>query len=205
VLFEAAYYNSQFEKVWRVREMKLTGSRKIMGGLALAGSLMLTGVVGFAQQEKQEGAGDKARSERHWRGGREGREGGEGRGMRGGFGGGFAEKLNLTDAQKEQMKQIAARFHESTKALRQQGRGERGDEFDALKDGTFNEAAVRAAAQARANARVEMEVAHARMMSEMYAVLTPEQKAQLAAERQQREQKRQEWRSRRQESPAQVQ
>ncbi|HEY0386477.1 MAG TPA: Spy/CpxP family protein refolding chaperone [Pyrinomonadaceae bacterium] len=190
--------------------MKLTGSRKIMGGLALAGSLMLTGVVGFAQQEKQEGAGDKARAERHWRGGREGRgdnEGrGEGRGMRDGFGGRFAEKLNLTDAQKEQMKQIAARFRESTKALRQQGRGERGDEFDALKDGTFNEAAVRAAAQARANARVEMEVARARMMSEMYAVLTPEQKAQLAAERQQREQKRQEWRSRRQQSsPAQVQ
>jgi protein CpxP len=184
--------------------MKLTGSRKIVSGLALAGSLMLTGVVGFAQQEKQEGPGGKERTERHWRGGREG-GGDEGRGMKGGFGEGFAEKLNLTDAQKEQMKQIAARFRESTKALRQQGRENRGGEFDALKDGTFNDAAVRAAAQARANARVEMEVAHARMMSEMYAILTPEQKAQLAAERQQREQKRQEWRSRRQASPAQVQ
>jgi Spy/CpxP family protein refolding chaperone len=35
------------------------------------------------------------------------------------------------------------------------------------------------------------------MMFEMYNVLTAEQKAQLAAERQQHEQKRQEWRSRR--------
>ena len=38
-----------------------------------------------------------------------------------------------------------------------------------------------AAAQARANAHVEMEVARARMMSEMYAVLTPEQKADIIA------------------------
>jgi Spy/CpxP family protein refolding chaperone len=42
-----------------------------------------------------------------------------------------------------------------------------------------------------------MEVQRARMMSEMYAVLTAEQKAQLATERQQREQKRQERRNRR--------
>jgi Spy/CpxP family protein refolding chaperone len=56
---------------------------------------------------------------------------------------------------------------------------------------------VRSAAQARANAQVELEVSRARMMSEMYAVLTPEQKTQLATERQQWEQKRQERRARR--------
>jgi Spy/CpxP family protein refolding chaperone len=43
------------------------------------------------------------------------------------------------------------------------------------------------------------------MMSEMFAVLTAEQKAQLAAERQQREQRRQERRSRRQAAPADMQ
>jgi len=42
-----------------------------------------------------------------------------------------------------------------------------------------------------------MEVAQARMMSEMYAVLTAEQKAQLATQRQQWEQKRQERRGNR--------
>jgi Spy/CpxP family protein refolding chaperone len=162
---------------------------------------MLTGLIGFAQQQQQTpGQGDKERAERHMRGEGEGR--GEGHG---GFAGHFAEKLNLTDAQKAQMKQIADRFHESTKALRGQHREDRDGGFDAFKDGAFNEAAVRAEAQARANAQVEMEVARARMMSEMYNVLTPEQKAQLAAEKQQREQKRQEWRSRRGANPAQNQ
>lgn len=181
--------------------MQLTKTKKLIGGLALATTLMMTGMIGFAQQQQETGQerGGHERGERHGRGG-----GKEGRGMRGGFGGRFFESLNLTDAQKEQMKQIATRYHESAKAQWQQNRGERGERgggFDPLKDGTFNEAAVRAAAQARANARVEMEVQRARMMSEMFAVLTPEQKAQLAAQRQQREQKRQEWRSRRQANP----
>ncbi|MCA1634276.1 MAG: Spy/CpxP family protein refolding chaperone [Acidobacteria bacterium] len=174
-----------------------------MGRLALAGTMLLTGVVGFAQQESPQGqGGGKEHAGRHGDGhGRGGRRGGM-RGERDGFGGPFS-KLNLTDAQKEQMKQIAARFHESAKARRGQMRGERGRGGFGAFNGTFDEAAVRAAAQARANARVEMEVAHARMMSEMYNVLTAEQKAQFAAARQQREQKRQERRGRRGENPGQ--
>jgi hypothetical protein len=58
-------------------------------------------------------------------------------------------------------------------------------------------AAVRADARARADAQVEREVAQARMVYEMYNVLTAEQKAQLQAARQQREQRRQEFRTRR--------
>lgn len=183
--------------------MKLVNSKKIFGAITLAGSLLMLGITGIAQQPSaaQEQNGQQ-RQERGWRGkgGKGGRHGGGMRGgMRGGFGGRFAEKLNLTDAQKAQMQQIAARYHESFKAKRQQGRGERrgGGEFGAFGGGTFDEAAVRAAAQARANARVEMEVARARMMNEMYNVLTAEQKAQLATERQQWEQKRQERRANR--------
>jgi periplasmic protein CpxP/Spy len=183
-----------------IKLMQLAGTKKIVSGLVLAGTLALTGIVGFAQQETGQEQGRGNRAERHWREGDKGRHG-----MRGGFGGRFFEKLNLTDAQKAQVEQIAARYRESGKALRQQNRENRGGEFDAFKDGAFNESAFRAAAQARANARVEMEVQHARMMSEIYAVLTPEQKAQLAAERQQREQKRQEWRTRRQSNQVQDQ
>ena len=174
--------------------MKLTGTKKIMGGITIAGALAVTGIIGFAQQKTTEEQGSPERVERQeGRGHRGGR-----RGMDGGFmGGRFAEKLNLTDTQKEQMKQIATRFHESTKALREESRGGREDKLGMFNGGTFDEAAVRAAAQARANKHVEMEVARARMMSEMFAILTPEQKAQLAAERQQMEQKRQEWRTRR--------
>lgn len=168
-------------------------ARKFAGGLALAGAIALTGVVGFAQQTGQS-QNERQRGERGW--------GGEGRGghKRGGFGregraGGPFANLNLTDAQKAQMEQIAERFRQSTEAARGQGRGERGGEFDALKGGTFNESAVRAAAQARANRQVEMEVARARMMFEMYNVLTPEQKAQLETERQQRKQRREQFRN----------
>ena len=178
--------------------MQLIGSKKFIGGLALAGTMALTGIVGNAQQETAPGQGGGARAEQH-----HGKRGGHG--MRGGFAGHFAHSLNLTDAQKEQMRQIAARYRESTRALREQGRAARDGQSNSFNGGVFDETAVRAAAQARANARVEMEVAHARMMSEMYAVLTPEQKAQLAAERQQREQKRQERRARRGINPGQIQ
>jgi periplasmic protein CpxP/Spy len=182
--------------------MQLTRTRKIVGGLALAGTMALSGIAGFAQQTTTpQGQGGKDHAGRHGghRGGGEGgMKRGGGRGMRGGFGGHFAEKLNLTDAQKAQMEQISARYRESAKALRgQRGEGRRKGGFEAFNGGTFNEAEVRAAAQARANARVEMQVQRARMMSEMYNVLTAEQKAQLATERQQREQKRQERRTRR--------
>lgn len=180
--------------------MKLSGTKKILGGLALAGTIALTAGVGVAQQETKQGQGAQEQAGREWkRGGHKGH-----RGMRGGrgFGGHFAEKLNLTDAQKEQMRQISARYRETAKATRDERRGGRGgNEFDAFNGGAFDEAAVRAAAQARANAQVERQVAHARMMHEMYNVLTAEQKAQLAAERQQREQRRQERRTRRNADP----
>jgi protein CpxP len=111
----------------------------------------------------------------------------------GGVLGPLARDLNLTDAQKEQIKQLEDKFMASTKDLHEQMRTAGGDPFDALKDGAFDEAAVRAAAQARANIQVELEVAHARLLSQVYALLTPEQKAQLAARRQQFEQERQHW------------
>ncbi|HEV2800859.1 MAG TPA: Spy/CpxP family protein refolding chaperone [Pyrinomonadaceae bacterium] len=176
--------------------MQLTRSRKIVGGLALAGTMALSGIVGFAQQGTTQGTQDGAKQRGAWGRGEHGGRGKGGHGMRGGR---FFERLNLTDAQKAQIEQITTRYRETAKAQRQQfkGRGERRGGFDAFNGGTFNEAEVRAAAQARANAQVEREVQHARMMSELYAVLTAEQKAQLAAERQQREQRRQERRQRR--------
>jgi protein CpxP len=184
--------------------MNLNAVKKLTGGLALAGAIALTGVVGFAQTGQ--GQNERPRGERGWgrgegrahKGGGFGREGG-------GFGGRFAEKLNLTDAQKAQMEQIEERFRQQTQSLREQGRGDRGEGFDAFGGGTFNESAVRAAAQARANRQVEMEVARARMMHEMYNVLTPEQKSQLEADRQQRRQRRQEFRNQRNQNPGQIQ
>lgn len=175
--------------------MRLKGSRKFVGGLALAAGFALTGVVGVSAQQEQGRQGDgQGRAERPW-GQKEGGRGGE---RRGGFGGRFGAELNLTDAQREQLRQIEERYRASFKT-QDEARGQRQERggYDPLASGTFDEAAVRAAAQARAAAQVEREVAHARMMHEMYNVLTSEQKAQLTAARQQREQRRQEFRTRR--------
>ena len=117
------------------------------------------------------------------------------RGPHGPHGGNLVEHLSraldLTDAQKAQVKQIEDSLRESTKSLHEQlaKSGDGGGPLDGFREG-FDEAAVRSAAQARAAVHVEMEVAHARAMSQIYALLTDAQKAKLAELRQQFEQHR---------------
>lgn len=120
--------------------------------------------------------------------------GGHGRhGGPGGFGGPgglgpLARELNLTDAQKAQIKQIEDSFRDSTKSLHEQLFKTGGGPLDGLTD-NFDEAAARSAAQQRAGIQVELEVQHAKMMSQIYALLTADQKAkvtQIKAEMQQR-------------------
>ncbi len=87
--------------------------------------------------------------------------------------------LNLTDAQKEQIKQIHENFAEQTRALHEQMRALHENQAGPM-SGSFDEAAVRAAAEARAKIHVELEVLHAKMMSQVANVLTAEQRAQMA-------------------------
>jgi len=143
--------------------MRLTRKRIIGGALAFAAAFLMS-VAALAQ------------------GGPGGHRGPHGPG---GPGGSllehFSQALNLTDAQKTQIKQLEDSFRESTKSLHEQlEKAGPGDPFDAVTAGTFDEAAVRAAAQARAAVQVELEVAHAKFFSQVYALLTPEQKAKLA-------------------------
>src|SRR5215203_2039950 len=146
--------------------------KRIMGGaVALAAALMMTAAA-FAQHGPGGPGG-------HDPGG-PGHHGGPG-GPGGSLLGHFSQVLNLTDAQKAQIKQLEDGFKESTKGLQEQlGKAGPGGPFEALNGGAFDEAAVRASAQARANLHVELEVAHARFFSQVYAVLTAEQKAKLA-------------------------
>ena len=88
--------------------------------------------------------------------------------------------LNLTDAQKEQVKKIHESFDESTKALREQMRDLHDNDTADPLSGNFDEATFRSTAEARAKIQVEMEVQHAKMMSQVASILTAEQKAQLA-------------------------
>ena len=144
--------------------------KKIIGGALGFAAAFVMSVAAFAQ---------------HGPGGPGGHRGLHGPGGPGGPGGSllghFSQVLNLTDAQKAQIKQLEDGFRESTKSLHEQlEKAGPGDPFDAVTSGTFDEAAVRAAAQARANLHVELEVAHAKFFSQVYALLTAEQKAKLA-------------------------
>ena len=166
--------------------MKLQ-KNKLASVLALLGLLTLTlAMTVFAQQRGQrpgpppEGPGGF------------GQRGPGGPGGRGGFGP-MERELNLTDEQKAQMKVLQEGFEKKTAGLREQMfKGHDGPPAE-LQDGAFDEAAVRAAAQARANIQVELEVEHARLMSQMRALLTVEQKAKLAELRQQFEQRRRDF------------
>ncbi len=94
----------------------------------------------------------------------------------------FGRDLNLTDDQKAQIKKIQDSFAEGDRALFDQMRTLHQNEADPM-SGAFDESAARAAAEARAKIQVELEVSHAKMMSQIASVLTADQKAQLAAKR----------------------
>ena len=160
--------------------MRSAKTKFIGGALVLAAALLIT-VVGFARQGGPGGFGGPPPP---------GGPGRHGPGGPGGVLGPLARELDLTDAQKAQIKQIEDGFRESTRSLHEQLFKSGGGPLEGLKDGAFDEASVRAAAQARASIQVELEVAHARMLSQIYALLTADQKAKLAELRQQFEQGR---------------
>jgi Spy/CpxP family protein refolding chaperone len=156
--------------------------KKMSGVIAIAGALLLTMAMVVFSQGPGGGGGPRER----------GFHDGPGGPPRDGLGP-LGRDLNLSDDQKAQIKKIRDSFEESTKSLREQLRAQHESQPDPLGGGgAFDEAAVRTAAQARAAVQVELEVAHARMMSQIFSVLTTEQKTQLAAKRQQFEQRHRE-------------
>jgi Spy/CpxP family protein refolding chaperone len=158
--------------------VKLNWKHFSVGGIG-AVLLLTTAVVVFSQQPPGPPPGGP-------RGGFHGGPGGPGGPREFGPFGPFGRELNLTDDQKTQIKSIQDSFRESNKALFDQMRALHEKQGDPM-SGTFDEAAVRAAAEARAKIQVELEVSHAKMMSQILAVLTAEQKAQLQAHHDQME------------------
>jgi protein CpxP len=139
------------------------------GVIAIAGAILLiASIVAFSQDPGGP------------RGGFPGGPGGPGRSHDGL--GPLARDLNLTDAQKAQIKKINQSFEESNQALFDQLKALHESEPDPLA-ANFDEATVRATAEARAKVDVELAVSRAKMMSQIGAVLTADQKAQLAAKR----------------------
>lgn len=108
----------------------------------------------------------------------------------------YGDGLNLSDAQKLQMRERIERHHEATAGLREQLRTLCHESSSTEGVAAVNEATVRAAAQTRANLQVELEVAHARLTSELNNLLTPEQKATRLEQQRQRQERTRAWRSR---------
>ena len=88
----------------------------------------------------------------------------------------MAKKLHLTEAQKEQVKAILASERDKIEPLRQQLAENRENLRKAIEADPFNEATVRALAASQNETRVELVVFRARTKSQIYALLTPEQR-----------------------------
>ena len=92
----------------------------------------------------------------------------------------YADKLDLTSTQQEQIKAIWEKEKPTLKPLMQQMHQNREAMKTLEASGPFDEAKTRALATQNAQTMIELEVQHARIKSEMMQVLTPDQKTQLA-------------------------
>lgn len=112
---------------------------------------------------------------------------GFGHGRHGQFGprGGMMEgrlfrQLDLTDAQKEQLKAIRTAAREDSKTYRSQLMENHKKLAELGTDGVFDQAAVEAVASQQADLHKQMIIQREKVKAQMFAVLTPEQKAKFA-------------------------
>lgn len=148
-------------------------------GLTLGLAAIFTTTAAFAQQEATP-SGTAAPQQDMGRLGKHPHMGRERAGM------GFLQKLNLTDAQKQQLRAIHERYGQSFKVQRE----ELHQLLKQKKQGTLSpEQEVRAQ-----TLRNEMRDNNKHLRDELFAVLTPEQRAQLKEMRQEQKARREEWR-----------
>jgi protein CpxP len=111
-------------------------------------------------------------------------------------------QLNLSDAQRDQVRAIREQYREQTQALAQRLAVAVDKQRQAIETLPVNEALITSTTQDMAQAQVEVAIQEARLNAEVWAVLTPDQQAQatkLRAERRARiEQRRQQIQQRRQ-------
>jgi len=84
-------------------------------------------------------------------------------------------ELKLSDSQQEQMKNIISKYEDQREGLRDKMMEARKNIWTVLKAETFDEGNARNAFRAAAQVKEELFVLRAKMMSELKAVLTPEQ------------------------------
>ena len=107
------------------------------------------------------------------------------RGMHGHMMGGsefqmFLHKLNLSDDQKAQVKQIFQTERPTLKPLMQQEAQAHLQMMQLVSSGNFDQAKATAIASQEAQTHIQVEVEHAKIHSQIYQLLNSEQKAKVA-------------------------
>jgi protein CpxP len=95
--------------------------------------------------------------------------------------------LDLTDAQREQVRQLTAQHREQTRTLLDRLQAAQEARRNAVEAIPFSEPQIRAAAQALAEVEAELAVQQARLQADVYALLTPEQQTKLQTMRAERD------------------
>ena len=133
-----------------------------------------------------------------------GRRGGRGFGPgRGGF---PLAQLELTDAQREQVRTVMQRHREDMEAVGKRLHEAHEAQRAAVETVPVNEALIRSTSQALATAQTDMALLQARIHSDIWGVLTPDQQAkakELKAQRDTRAKERGQRRQRQQQQPQQ--
>jgi Spy/CpxP family protein refolding chaperone len=101
----------------------------------------------------------------------------------------FTDYLDLSDAQRAQIKDIMAKEKPALEPLFKQEMQSHRQMMDLVQSGAFDEAKAQAIATQGAQIHAQLEVQHARVASEAYQVLTADQKAKLAQFMAKREQR----------------
>jgi protein CpxP len=96
------------------------------------------------------------------------------------FGPMMMEMLDLTDAQRAQIKQIHENAKPTLKPLWQQEHQSHRAMMDLITSGNFDQAKAQAIANQEAQIHAQLEVQHAQLMAQAYQVLTSEQKTKLS-------------------------
>jgi Spy/CpxP family protein refolding chaperone len=99
-------------------------------------------------------------------------------GMEGHMMGFFAKYLDLSDAQRAQMKAVMQKEHPKLKPLMEQLR-QAHEQLKPYEEGTYDEAKVRALAVQQTQTVVELTVQETRIHNELFSLLTPDQQAKM--------------------------
>ena len=153
--------------------------------IALSAVMALAIAVPLAIAQSKDAGGQR---QRHAEGREHGKRGGDR------MAGAAFRNLDLTDAQKTQMKQIRESHSQSLRPLMEQIRAKRQEIRQASAGGTFNEALVAQKLSEIAPLEAKLMGERSRLHKEMLSVLTAEQKAKLEQSREERKSK---WAERR--------